>query len=147
MTGQDRHQRGGADDLSSAHVRHQPHTVGGLRVIQAQPVEAAVQLGEHVTLDRRGPPSTPEYVAEPARRIDEGVVQCGQVGGRQPVRFLVGLDEFQQRRRLPVDRRPRESDLVVGLDDAGPHQRRSHTMTRLLPESAIAKRSPCRLNP
>ena len=46
-----------------------------------------------------------------------------------------------QRRRGARRGHPVEADLVVGLDDPGPHVR-LHSMTRLLPESATARVSP-----
>ena len=86
---------------------------------------------------------------EAAGRVDHRVVEGGEMCGGETLRFLVGItagDEFGHRGRRAVSSRPPKADLAVALYDARSHDRR-HTITRLLPESAIAITPPCRLSP
>ena len=102
-----------------------------------------MQLQQIVPFGRVSRTSSPaEDVAEPLGGDDERVVERFQMGGDQPVGLVVVDHEGLQGRRGAGRGGPEEADLVLLLHDARPHLDLFHSITRLLPESATASRSP-----
>ena len=107
-----------------------------------QPIELAVQLAQILMVgDRLHDPASAEQLAESSCEVDERVVQCGEMGWRQPLWLVIEQQQVRQADRLPIIGTPVEPDLVLVLVNGRPHSRR-HRTTRLLPESATARRSP-----
>ena len=143
LPGADGEQCRGADDLAGPDVDVQARRLQRRGVLEAQPVQAPMQLQQIVALlFTGGNPPTAQDLAELLRGDDQRIVEGLEVGGGQPVGFVVIGHQRLQRRRHAGRSRPVEADLAVRLDDSRSHRFRRQIITRLLPESATARTSP-----
>ena len=145
LTSADGEQHRGADDLAGPQVGRESGLLARGGVFEAQPVQRAVQLHQVLAFARVcRTAAAAEDLTESFGGDDQRVIEGLEVGGEQPVGFVVVDHERLQRGRPALGGGPVEADLAVGLDDARSHgrDRCRQIITRLLPLSATASRSP-----